>query len=139
MLSCAALLTGCPGGKGHGSGAPSAVAYVDEVAILRADTSLMQTSADLQALALDKTQSQSMRYTALRKLEESGASSTVPAAEGLALDPSKTETARFLRQNAIGVLVRSKSEDGKRALEKVKASSLENAVLVARITPKEVR
>jgi hypothetical protein len=74
-----------------------------------------------------------MRYAALRKLEEAAPSTAVAVAEKLALDPSRTSDAKFLRENATALLVRAKTDDARAALARVKASSIDMAVLAARL------
>ncbi|MEZ0227743.1 MAG: hypothetical protein ACAI25_03905 [Planctomycetota bacterium] len=131
----AAIFTGCPGGKSSsGSGAASpAPTYTDEAAILKADASGGETQAAFAAIALDRSQRATLRLAALRKLEEVQSPRTVATAQALALDPSRAKDATFLRENATGVLFRAKTDEGRAAVAQVQKSSLELAVLVARL------
>lgn len=93
-----------------------------------ANVSSVNVQQALAALATSPTVDPGMRYTALRQLEVGAPAASVPVAESLASDPSAT-----LRANAVAVLARSKTPEGRAALARVTAASPSAATLAAQI------
>ncbi len=131
LLVTVALL-GCPGERKTESSSASSNAplFANESDVLRANVTVAPA---LEELARDRGQPASMRYAALRRLEEIGSPRAVVVSEHLILDPSRNRDAEFLRKNCVALLARSKSADGARALERVKKASIEVAILAARL------
>jgi hypothetical protein len=121
------------------SASSPASALADESAVVKADASTAPVQSALQALALNTAKTPTYRLSCLRKLEEVGSGGAVPTAEQLALDASRSSSGDFLRRNATAVLCRISSSgspfaaQARSALAKVRASSLEGAILVERL------
>src|SRR5205807_2112847 len=116
--------------SGSPTGSALAPALADESSILRADATKPDVQAALTTLALDMTQRESLRYLALRRLEEQAKDAVVPVAETLA---SRAGESQFLRENGTAVLVRTTSLSGQAALARVKKSAPDLALLAARL------
>jgi hypothetical protein len=139
----ALVLTGCPGGPSKSPSSQlaqsrdAALTFTDEAAVLKADASIAPIQSALANLALDSSQRATLRYAALRKLEEQAPSVALPLADRFASDTTRSKDADFLRENAVGVLVRSKEPVAKAALERLTKTSIEIGILVARLSRKE--
>lgn len=77
-----------------------------------------------------------MRLAALRKLQEVGSPATLLVAESLATSTSRSAKADWLRKSSLLAISADKSAAGRAALERLKASSIENAILGTRLERK---
>jgi hypothetical protein len=135
------FLAGCPGGGGGSSKAAqpgsstaasgSGLDLSNEAMVLQVDATQTKNQAALQALALDKAKRATLRLAAERRLEAQAPVVAVTVAQELALDPSQSESASFMRINSIALLTRAKTAQAEGAIALVRSSSTDNAVLLA--------
>jgi hypothetical protein len=122
-------LTGCPSGSKGGtptssSPPPQAGVSLDTAqAIIAADGSNPSVQTALADIALSSSRSTTMRYLALRKLEEGRAPQTVPVGEKLALSGETSVDAGYLSLNGVAVIERTKTPEASAALARIKAAS----------------
>jgi len=145
-LALSLFLAGCPGSEGDSSSSPASPSgaptssgpnLASEAIVLQVDATIPANRTALENLALDKDKSATLRYAALRRLEEQAPGSAVTVARTLALDPSQTADAAFLKTNSIALLIRAKSPQADDAVALVHSSSLESALLVTKLTAKK--
>jgi len=115
--------------------APPAAAAVrrparSESGIARLDLTDKSNERDLVQLVRDETKRASLRYSALRRLEDAEPKESVRLAEELARKGGSSKDAEFLWTNAIALLYRSKMPEGRSALERARRSSPEAETLV---------
>lgn len=123
------FVLGCPA---MSSRPPAAVVvapvFEDEAAVIGADASVASVQSALGDLALDTGKRPSLRYTALRRLEEAKAPGVVALSEKLA---SSRES--LVRDNALALLLRTGTPEAKAAIERSRKSSVEAAIVLARL------
>jgi hypothetical protein len=103
---------------------------LDESTVSRIDLASSSNEQDLVLLVRDERQRASLRYAALRRLETEKPKECVRLAEEIALRRPATRDGEFLRTNAIAVLCRIKTPEGRSALDRARKSSPDAETLV---------
>jgi hypothetical protein len=103
---------------------------LDESTVSRLDLTSSSSEQDLVLLVRDEHQRVSLRYAALRRLETERPKECVQLAEEIALRRPETRDGEFLRTNAIAVLTRIKTPEGRSALDRARRSSPDAETLV---------
>ncbi len=103
---------------------------LDESTVSRLDLTAGSSEQDLVLLVRDERQRASLRYAALRRLETEKPRECVRLAEEIALKRPATHDGEFLRTNAIAVLYRIKTPEGRSALDRARRSSPDAETLV---------